>query len=128
MPRSIRSLTRLLRASLLVFATFLVGAAGILSSAPRVAEAAAPTAITYSGSAANTGLANTPTTWTVGFTSTASGALAAGGTITVQFHSAFTVPTGPVAVTLSSAFVGCTGTATGAGSTVTVTQIGRAHV
>ena len=82
MPRSIPRFSRLLRAPLAILLAFLIGAAGILASDPRSAEAAAPTAITYTGSGANTGLANTPTTWTVGFTSTAGGALAAGGTIT----------------------------------------------
>ena len=71
-------------------------------------------------------VANATSTWTIGFTSSATGALATGGTISVTFNSAFTVPASP-AITWGSGFTGtCTGTTTGAttGHTVLITLSG----
>ncbi len=60
------------------------------------------------------------TTWTAGFTTSSTGALAAGHTITVAFNSSFTIPASPT-VTLASGFTSCSATGSTSGSTVTVT-------
>jgi Invasin, domain 3/Bacterial Ig-like domain (group 1) len=62
--------------------------------------------------------------WTVGFTTSLTGALAANGTITVVFPSAglqaFTVPATPTVV-LNSGFANCSATSSTASTTVTIT-------
>ena len=72
-------------------------------------------------------VAGATSNWTVGFKTSASGALNAGKTITVAFSSVspqnFTVPATPTIV-LGAGYVNCTATATGAASTVTVTLAG----
>src|SRR5437899_522800 len=60
-------------------------------AAPRLVFASSVGSVTFSGSP-QTGGARA--TWTVGFTNTGGGALAAGDTITVAFNTGFTVPTG----------------------------------
>ena len=82
------------------------------------------TAVTFAGSSM---VAGATSNWTVGFKTSASGALNAGKTITVAFSSVspqnFTVPATPTIV-LGAGYVNCTATATGAASTVTVTLAG----
>src|SRR5207237_1294089 len=74
--------------------------------------------ITFTGSP-QTGSARSD--WTVGFkTSNPGGALAAGSTITVVFNGGFTVPAVPT-ITLLTGYANCAATATGSGTTVTVT-------
>jgi hypothetical protein len=80
------------------------------------AAAAAPTSVTFVGSSQ---VAGATSTWTVGFTSSGTGSLAPGATITVTFPSSFTIPASPV-VALSSAFTG-SGGATAAASLGVVT-------
>jgi putative cell wall-binding protein len=78
--------------------------------------------VTFAGSSQAAGA--TGTTWTVGFTSGASGALVAGNTITVTFPSLFTIPAAPT-VTLLTGFTGAGGaTATAAAGVVTITLNG----
>lgn len=107
---------RLLNLCAVVFA-FAFALGMLLASPPRHAEAAAPTAVAFT---AGTLAANNVTSWTATFTSTGAGALAAGGTITVQFHASFIVPASP-AITLAPAFANCVGTGVGVGTTVTIT-------
>ena len=62
---------------------------------PSIAAATTPTAVSF---ASTTLAANARGTWTVGFTSTASGALRTGDTVTIAFPNAtsiFTVPASP---------------------------------
>ena len=87
------------------------------ASAVTINAATAPSAVSFSG-APQTGGAHS--TWTVGFTTSASGALAAGDTITGVFNSGFTVPATPT-VTLTSGFTNCSAVATGSGQTATIT-------
>ena len=83
-----------------------------------IAAATAPTAVTFTG-APQTGSARS--TWTIGFTSSASGALKTGDTIAIRFPSGFSIPTNPT-ITLTGAYATCSATAvTTAGTTVTVT-------
>ncbi|HEX6788752.1 MAG TPA: hypothetical protein VF091_05865, partial [Gaiellaceae bacterium] len=83
-------------------------------------KATAPTSVTFSG-APQTGASRSD--WTTGFTSSASGALSAGSTITVALNSGFTVPATPTIV-LNSGFTTCTATATASAQTVTITLVG----
>ncbi|HET7146118.1 MAG TPA: hypothetical protein VFI10_02870, partial [Gaiellaceae bacterium] len=87
------------------------------AAAISIAAATAPSAISFSGSP-QTGTARS--TWTVGFTTSASGALAAGDTITAVFNAGFTVPATPT-VQLTGGFTNCAATGTAAGTTVTIT-------
>ena len=64
--------------------------------------------------------AGTTTAWTVGFTTTATGALRAGDTITVQFPADFSIPATPT-ITLPTGFANCLATAVTTGQTITVT-------
>src|SRR5580658_5430106 len=100
----------------------LVGTLGVALDALPASAATSPTAVTFVGSSQ---IAHaTPTTWTVGFTSSASGALVAGNTITVTFPSSFTIPATPT-IGLSAAFTGSgTATATAAAGVVTITLTG----
>jgi hypothetical protein len=78
--------------------------------------------VTFAGSSQAAGA--TGTTWTVGFTAGATGALVAGSTITVTFPSLFTIPAAPT-VTLLTGFTGAGGaTATATGGVVTITLDG----
>ena len=88
-----------------------------VNATATIAAAAAPTAISFAG-APQTGAALS--SWTVGFTSTATGALVGGSTITAVFNSSFAVPAAP-AVTLGSQFASCSATASATAQTVTVT-------
>jgi len=65
------------------------------------------------------------TTWTIGFTTGANGALSSGNIIVVTFAAGFAIPLSPV-VTLNSGFVGCTTPTNGntSGETVTITLTG----
>jgi hypothetical protein len=76
-----------------------------------------PTSVTFSGAPQTAG---SSATWTEGFTSTSTGALAAGSTIKATFNSAFTVPANPT-ITLPTGFNHCSATATSAAGVVTVT-------
>ncbi len=85
-----------------------------------IAAATAPSAVSFSpGSTA----AHASSTWSVGFTTSASGKLAAGNTITATFNSNVTVPATPT-VTLGTGFTGCTATASATGGVVTITLAG----
>src|SRR5207247_9329969 len=59
-------------------------------------------------------------TWAVGFTASATGALTTGDTITVAFPGTFTVPATPT-ITLTGAYTNCSATGAAAGTTVTIT-------
>ena len=59
----------------------------------------------------------------MGFTTSPSGKLAAGNTITATFNSNVTVPATPT-VTLGTGFTGCTATASATGGVVTITLAG----
>ncbi|HEY1989988.1 MAG TPA: hypothetical protein VGG43_11020, partial [Acidimicrobiales bacterium] len=86
----------------------------------------APTAVTGVTFAPASSAPSANTTYTVGFTTSASGALSTGNTITVAFAAGFTVPASPP-VTFASGFTGvCTGTTTGvkAGQSVVITLSG----
>ena len=77
---------------------------------------------------APTKVAGATENWTVGFKTSASGALNAGKTITVVFSSntvpqTFTVPATPT-IALGAGFVNCTATATAVSTTVTITLAG----
>ena len=82
--------------------------------------ATTPTAVSFSPASA---AANASSTWTVGFTTSASGKLAAGNTIAVTINSSFTVPATPT-ITLPSGFSGCTATGSTTSHVVTVTLAG----
>lgn len=103
--------------------------AGVLALLVGIGIFTGPTAIAASGVSAVTfssssSIGRATADWTIGFkTSNGSGALAAGSTILVTFNTNFSVPQNPVA-SLSTAFGGCTSTATTSASTVTVTLAG----
>ena len=89
-----------------------------------IAAATSPTAVTFTGSPQKD---STRSTWTVGFTSSASGMLRTGDTITIAFASGFTIPLTPT-ITLTGAYTNCSATGStastsgsGTGPTVTVT-------
>src|SRR5580658_3800103 len=100
----------------------LVGTLGVALDALPASAASSPTAATFVGSSL---IAHaTPTTWTVGPTSSACGALVAGNTITVTFPSSFTIPATPI-IALLTGFTGSGGaTATATGGVVTITLNG----
>merc|ERR1711881_635312 len=78
------------------------------------------TAATFVADDLHTG--DTPTLITFGATTTASGALASGGTITVTAGSnVFSVQTSAFAVTIITSSTGCTATATTSATVLTVT-------
>jgi hypothetical protein len=78
--------------------------------------------ITFAGSSQTAGV--TGTTWTVGFTSGASGALIPGNLITVTFPSSFAITAAPT-IALLTGFTGAGGaTATAVGGVVTITLNG----
>jgi hypothetical protein len=80
----------------------------------------APSSVTFTPGST---VANATSTWTVGFTSSAAGALVATNTISVTFNSNFTLPASPT-ITWGSGFTGsCSGTTTGATTGHTVTLI-----
>ena len=78
--------------------------------------------VTFSGASQ---VAAATTDWTVGFTTNATGNtnLAAGGTVTAVFDSAFTIPATPT-IALLTGFVSCTATGSTTGTTVTITLAG----
>jgi hypothetical protein len=84
-----------------------------------ISAATAVTAVSFSPGSSTYGAS---TTWTVGFTTTASGALAAGDVLTVTFDSGFSsgLPTSP-AITFGGSFSGCGAGATGSTSSNVVT-------
>jgi len=89
---------------------------------PVFLSATPVTNVTFTGSSH---VQNTTATWTVGLTTSSSGALAAGNTITATFNTSFTVPATPT-VTLSTGFTSCTvGSATSSGGVVTITLAGN---
>jgi hypothetical protein len=110
-------------------ATYPASDFSVATSAPQAATTAASNvvitglgSVTFSGSSFVAGA--TGTTWTVGFTSSASGALGSGSTITVTFPSSFTIPASPT-VALLSGFTGSgTPTATASGGVVVITLHG----
>ena len=78
------------------------------------------TGVTFTGSSQ---AAAATADWTIGFTTSATGALNAGKTITVVFNPGFTVPASPTIV-LNSGFTSCTATGSAVGQTVTITLAG----
>lgn len=82
----------------------------------------AVTNVTFSGSP------QTTATWTVGFTTSLTGALVAGNTITATFNSSFGLPASGAAVTLPSGFSNCTATEATSGQTATITLVGASCV
>jgi putative cell wall-binding protein len=100
----------------------LAGGLGVTLDALPASAATAPSTMTLAGSSQAADA--TGATWTVGFTSSAAGALVAGNTITVTFPSSFTIPATPT-VALLTGFSGTGGTtATAASGVVTVTLNG----
>ena len=95
--------------------------AGVVGAAIVIAAATTPTAVTF---ASTTLAAQARATWTVGFTSTATGALRTGDTLSVAFPNAtsiFTVPANPI-VLLTKGFKNCAvASAVTATTTVTIT-------
>jgi hypothetical protein len=87
------------------------------SGAVTIAAATSTTAPTFTGSPQTGGARST---WTVGFTSSATGALTTGDTITVVFPATFTVPASPT-ITLTGSYTNCSATGVGSGTTVTIT-------
>src|SRR4029079_1144700 len=85
-----------------------------------ISAAASVTSVSFSGS---TQAPSASANWTEGFTTSSTGAMAVGDTITIVFPAGFTVPAAPT-VTLARAFTSCTATATGSGTTATVTLVG----
>ena len=85
-----------------------------------ITAASAVTGVTFSGSST---VAGATANWTEGFTTSASGALNAGKTITVVFNPGFTVPATPTIV-LNTGFTSCTATGSATGQTVTITLAG----
>ena len=83
----------------------------------QVAEGAAYGNVSFSG---NPQTSSAPSTWTIGFSTSGSGALAAGDTITVVFNAGFTVPGSP-AIGLTGGFSLCSASGSGSGTTVTIT-------
>lgn len=82
--------------------------------------ATAVTGVTFSPS--STLAANTPTTWTAGFTTSAGGSLASGNTVTVTFPAGVVLPGVSAAVTLNAPFSGtCLTTGSVSGQAVTIT-------
>jgi hypothetical protein len=88
-----------------------------------------PSAILISNAPTNISFAGSPQTggarsdWTESFKTSAAGALAAGGTITIVFNAGFTIPATPT-ITLGAGFTSCTATGATSGTTVTVTLAG----
>ena len=80
----------------------------------------AVTTVTFAGSPQTGGARSM---WTVGFTTSATGSLVGGNTITVNFGTFPTVPATPT-ILLGSGFANCTATATGSTTTVTITLVG----
>lgn len=87
-------------------------ALGATVLAQAAASATSPAGVSVASSSA---AGNASATWTVTFTTSASGALAAGGTITLAYPSAFVVTASPT-VTFTTGFSGCTTTPGTAGS------------
>ena len=110
--------------------TFTVGTSADVSAASPagnvvIAAATTPTAVSYAGSAQTGGARST---WTVGFTSSASGTLRAGDTITLGFGADFSLPSSPSVTLTGAGYTNCSATATTAptggaatGPTVTIT-------
>ena len=97
-----------------IVATCVALGATVLASAVASATSIGAVSVATTSSAGNA-----PTTWTVTFTTSASGALSAGGTITLTYPSAFIVAASPT-VTFSTGFSGCT-TAAGSASSGSLT-------
>ena len=95
--------------------------AAIVIAAPTIT---ALTVVTFSGASQNPAVV---TSWTVGFTTSPSGALASGSTISVKFNPNFGLPAAP-AIVLGPSFSGCTAGATSSASVVTVTLAGAGCV
>ena len=110
-----------------VFALALVfgvlgGGLGATVAAIPASAATSPASVTFAGSSEVASA--TGTTWTVGFTSSASGTLKPGDTITVTFPSSFTIPSSPT-IALLSGFKGSGGaTATASSGVATITLNG----
>jgi hypothetical protein len=68
-------------------------------TAPTLTSATASTGVTFTTTAPTSLIANAPSTWTVGFSTSSSGALAAGGYVVAQFPSSFTTSSTSPAVT-----------------------------
>ena len=71
-----------------------------------IAAATSPSAVSFTGSPQT---ATARSTWTIGFTTSATGALHAGDTITVGFSARFTIPSNPT-ITLTGAYSNCSAT------------------
>ncbi|HQT99529.1 MAG TPA: hypothetical protein PLG60_03390, partial [Acidimicrobiales bacterium] len=83
--------------------------AGAVPSAAEVISAtgSAVNSVTYTG---NPGNAGATSAWTVGFSTSSSGALSSGDTISIAFPSAFTVPASPVISSVAGFSGSCSGT------------------
>ena len=101
-------------------AAVLLGAAAlVLAAQPATAANGSVSNVSFSGT---TQAAGATAAWTVGFRTSASGALGSGGQVVVSFPSGTVPATG--GVTLGTGFTGCAPTATGTAGTVTVTLAG----
>ena len=92
MRKPIRTLKRVLFTTLFVLMLPSISSAGATSLPAVTFTAPAPTSL----------LANTASTWTVGFTTSTTGALGPGSTITVTFPSGFTTSSTAPAITLKT--------------------------
>ena len=89
-----------------------------------IAAATTPTGVSFTGSPQS---GNARSTWTVGYTATATGALKTGDAITIGFAAGFSIPANPTVV-LTGAYTNCSASAvttstsgSTTGPTVTVT-------
>ncbi|GMU40253.1 MAG: transcriptional regulator FtrA [Chloroflexota bacterium] len=106
-----------------------IASAGALVATPTftITAAAGPTAVTAVSFAGSSTLQNAASTYTVTFTASGSGALVAGGTVTVVM-TGFSLTNGATAVTLGGAFVGTAAGNVAGGNTLTVTLNGGASL
>ncbi len=85
------------------------------SGTATIATEGIPTAVTISSTSLSAGAR---ATWTVNFTTTATGALRAGSSILIVFPTGFSIPANPV-IGLSTGYTNCSATAVSSGSGTT---------
>ena len=94
---AVRRANRLIRR---LTCTTVVALFSVVLSAVAVAGASSPSAVSFTGTAPTSVVANTEATWTVGFTASSSGALGIGSTVTITLPSGFTTASSSPTVTL----------------------------
>jgi len=88
-------------------------------ASPVVIGGTAPSPVTFAGTSQAAGVT---TSWTIGFTTSATGALVAGDQVLVTFDPSFAIPGTPT-VLLGSGFSHCTATASTTSNLVTITLV-----